>query len=187
MARRLPGLPNWGCSVILRSGSFASAASSTRKSTLAACFGRSPTDRRVVLMCMFQCRYSKRGLCRGLRHEPLSGGLFPDPEGRNAPMSVEKQNQERPAPGARKRALRRLAALLILTVGAAVPAWLAGVTPRRPQTRNIHIEAYRYGFSPSRIHANRGDRLRLTFSTRDTRSEERRGGKECRSRWSPYH
>ena len=83
-------------------------------------------------------------------------------------MSVEKQNQERPAPGARKRALRRLAALLILTVGAAVPAWLAGVTPRRPQTRNIHIEAYRYGFSPSRIQANRGDRLRLTFSTRDT-------------------
>ena len=22
---------------------------------------------------------------------------------------------------------------------------------------------------------------------RDARSEERRGGKECRSRWSPYH
>ena len=37
-----------------------------------------------------------------------------------------------------------------------------------PQTRDIHIEAYRYGFSPSRIKANRGDRLRLTFSTRDT-------------------
>ncbi|MEI9975670.1 MAG: 4Fe-4S binding protein [Ignavibacteriota bacterium] len=35
-------------------------------------------------------------------------------------------------------------------------------------TRNIHIEAYRYGFSPARIAANRGDRLRLTFSTRDT-------------------
>ena len=39
---------------------------------------------------------------------------------------------------------------------------------RAPQTRDIHIEAYRYGFSPSRIKANRGDRLRLTFSTRDT-------------------
>jgi polyferredoxin len=37
-----------------------------------------------------------------------------------------------------------------------------------PRTRDIHIEAYRYGFSPARIHANRGDRLRLTFSTRDT-------------------
>jgi hypothetical protein len=30
------------------------------------------------------------------------------------------------------------------------------------------LEAYRYGFSPSRIAVNRGDRLRLTFSTRDT-------------------
>ena len=63
---------------------------------------------------------------------------------------------------------RRLAALLILTAGAVVPAWLAGLTAARPQTRDIHIEAYRYGFSPSRIQANRGDRLRLTFSTRDT-------------------
>ena len=25
------------------------------------------------------------------------------------------------------------------------------------------------------------------FSVGDTRSEERRVGKECRSRWSPYH
>ena len=27
----------------------------------------------------------------------------------------------------------------------------------------------------------------LTSVTRDDRSEERRVGKECRSRWSPYH
>jgi polyferredoxin len=64
--------------------------------------------------------------------------------------------------------LRRLAALLILLVGAAVPSWFAAAGAPPPQTRDIHIEAYRYGFSPSRIHANRGDRLRLTFSTRDT-------------------
>jgi hypothetical protein len=63
---------------------------------------------------------------------------------------------------------RHLAALSILLAGAALPAWLAAVPARAPQTRDIHIEAYRYGFSPSRIHANRGDRLRLTFSTRDT-------------------
>lgn len=62
----------------------------------------------------------------------------------------------------------RLAALLLLIVGAALPAGLAGVTAHRAQTRDIHIEAYRYGFSPSRIKANRGDRLRLIFSTRDT-------------------
>ena len=28
---------------------------------------------------------------------------------------------------------------------------------------------------------------RLAKATRRTRSEERRVGKECRSRWSPYH
>jgi polyferredoxin len=63
---------------------------------------------------------------------------------------------------------RRLGALLILMAGAMLPAWFAGVTADGPHTREIHIEAYRYGFSPSRIEANRGDRLRLTFSTRDT-------------------
>src|SRR3989449_8234267 len=30
-------------------------------------------------------------------------------------------------------------------------------------------------------------RLRGATSPRDSRSEERRVGKECRSRWSPYH
>ncbi len=68
----------------------------------------------------------------------------------------------------RRNAPRYLAMLSILIAGAAIPAWLVGVTARHPTTRDIHIEAYRYGFSPSRIHANRGDRLRLTFSTRDT-------------------
>jgi len=65
-------------------------------------------------------------------------------------------------------AIRRLLAVAILVVGAAIPVWIAGVSARSPQTRAIHIEAYRYGFSPARIHANRGDRLLLTFSTRDT-------------------
>ncbi len=63
---------------------------------------------------------------------------------------------------------RYVAALLIFLAGAILPAWLAAVQTHRPQTRDIHIEAYRYGFSPSRIHVNRGDLLRLTFSTRDT-------------------
>jgi polyferredoxin len=58
--------------------------------------------------------------------------------------------------------------LLVLIAGAALPAWLTAVRTPPAQTRNLHIEAYRYGFSPSRIHVNRGDRLRLTFSTRDT-------------------
>ncbi|MFB3777198.1 MAG: 4Fe-4S binding protein [Bryobacteraceae bacterium] len=71
-------------------------------------------------------------------------------------------------PTTHRIAHRRLAALLVLVAGVVVPAWLAALPARSPQTRNIHVEAYRYGFSPSRIHANRGDRLRFTFSTRDT-------------------
>lgn len=61
-----------------------------------------------------------------------------------------------------------MAALLVLMAGAGLPACFAVLTAPPPQTRDVHIEAYRYGFSPSRIHAARGDRLRLTFSTRDT-------------------
>jgi len=34
--------------------------------------------------------------------------------------------------------------------------------------RDIHIEAFRYGVWPSILRVNRGDDLRLTFSTRDT-------------------
>jgi polyferredoxin len=92
-------------------------------------------------------------------------------------MPVEKRQPSNPAIAlfpilgqspAPARTSRLLPAILILIAGAALPAWIAGITGHQPQTRNIHIEAYRYGFSPSRIHANRGDRLRLTFSTRDT-------------------
>ncbi|MBS1876487.1 MAG: 4Fe-4S binding protein [Acidobacteria bacterium] len=72
------------------------------------------------------------------------------------------------APDPPVAASRRIAPLAVLLAGALGPAWYAGLIAVSPQTRDIHIEAYRYGFSPSRIHANRGDRLRLTFSTRDT-------------------
>src|SRR5450759_3723450 len=72
------------------------------------------------------------------------------------------------SPTAGTSAPRCLAALVILIAGAALPSWFAAATAQSPRTRDIHIEAYRYGFSPSRIQANRGDRLRLTFSTRDT-------------------
>lgn len=64
--------------------------------------------------------------------------------------------------------IRRILGLSILIAGAVVPPSIATLSPHRPQTRDIRIEAYRYGFSPSRIHANRGDLLRLTFATRDT-------------------
>jgi polyferredoxin len=73
-----------------------------------------------------------------------------------------------PQPAPRASLSRCLAALAILPAGAILPAVLAILLTSPPTTRNIHIEAYRYGFSPARIHANRGDRLHLTFSTRDT-------------------
>lgn len=63
---------------------------------------------------------------------------------------------------------RRFTAALVLIAGALAPVWVAGSSTPPPRTRDVHIEAYRYGFSPSRIHVNRGDRLRLSFSTRDT-------------------
>ncbi len=62
----------------------------------------------------------------------------------------------------------RLAALVLLLTAAVLPAWLTLRFASPPGVRNIHIEAYRYGFSPSRITVNRGDRLHLTFSSRDT-------------------
>src|SRR2546427_1737684 len=37
------------------------------------------------------------------------------------------------------------------------------------------------------VAARRSTALRFTRSARTSRSEERRVGKECRSRWSPYH
>ncbi|MBI5086708.1 MAG: 4Fe-4S binding protein, partial [Acidobacteria bacterium] len=91
--------------------------------------------------------------------------VFPILNNRAGAPSAQEQGQ---SPENRNDALRRLAAVVVLMAGAILPAWLAGVAANRPQTRDIHIEAYRYGFSPSRIHVNRGDRLRLTFSTRDT-------------------
>ena len=40
---------------------------------------------------------------------------------------------------------------------------------------------------PDEQHVHDGQQLGLETSQEDTRSEERRVGKECRSRWSPYH
>jgi hypothetical protein len=76
-------------------------------------------------------------------------------------MSVEKQHRMNPdsdlfhilgnpsnllldkgqeqTPGSGSLAIRRLAALVILIVGAVFPAWIAGVLAQTPRTRDIHI------------------------------------------------
>ena len=94
-----------------------------------------------------------------------AGDLFPI---LGQPAGSLQRDRPESAPGTGKVGHGRLAAILVLFAGAVSPAWIAALPSRPPQTRNIHIEAYRYGFSPARIHANRGDLLRLTFSTRDT-------------------
>src|SRR3712207_9124745 len=47
------------------------------------------------------------------------------------------------------------------------------------------IPSATYFWKPAR--SIRGITLFSSFSSYSTRSEERRVGKECRSRWSPYH
>jgi hypothetical protein len=74
----------------------------------------------------------------------------------------------RPAPDPRRR-LRRLWQGLVLAVFAVAPAVAGQFFTVAPQDRYIHIESFRYGKEPSVIRVNRGDRLHLTFSTRDTR------------------
>jgi hypothetical protein len=49
-----------------------------------------------------------------------------------------------------------------------VPAIISQFFERQPVSRDIHIRSFRYGKDPSVIRCNRGDTLRLTFSTDDT-------------------
>jgi hypothetical protein len=57
------------------------------------------------------------------------------------------------------------AAIIAVFVGA--PVVIEWVTTPPPRQRQIHVETFRYGTSPSIIRANRGDSLHLSFSTRD--------------------
>ena len=56
------------------------------------------------------------------------------------------------------------------------------VTIQYPDEKLIPPDGYRG------LHRlNKDTKGRINFSSGDWRSEERRVGKECRSRWSPYH
>src|SRR3712207_4932764 len=48
-------------------------------------------------------------------------------------------------------------------------------------------EAYFRGVAGERFAVRNSGAIAVAEGTGDDRSEERRGGKECRSRWSPYH
>jgi len=63
---------------------------------------------------------------------------------------------------------QKLSYIVIVFTCVGVPLVFEWFTTPSPVTRNIHVEAFRYGTYPWIIRANRGDRLMLTFSTHDT-------------------
>src|SRR5437763_16685282 len=52
---------------------------------------------------------------------------------------------------------------------------------------DFYLTVYGSGFSPSSVVQWNGSTLATTFVSGTLRSEERRVGKECRSRWWTYH
>src|SRR2546430_10339534 len=75
-----------------------------------------------------------------------------------------------------------------------VPAIEAGMKEQLKEVDAIATRADKSTFENTVVALERTgrllDRAETTFSnlnSADTRSEERRVGKECRSRWSPYH
>ena len=59
-----------------------------------------------------------------------------------------------------------------------------------PQTMGSKLPKYEDGTESHTLQINLADGVRLDrlwLKNLDLRSEERRVGKECRSRWSPYH
>jgi len=57
--------------------------------------------------------------------------------------------------------------LIVLSFGL-IPAVISQFFVQEPVARDIHIRSFRYGKDPSVIRCNRGDTIRLTFSTDDT-------------------
>lgn len=63
---------------------------------------------------------------------------------------------------------RNFFAAVVIVISGLLPALLMQISTREPVTRNIHVRSFRYGKDPSVIRCNRGDTLRITFSTDDT-------------------
>jgi polyferredoxin len=64
--------------------------------------------------------------------------------------------------------LRRTGIIVVVVACVGIPLLVEWMTTPPPTERKIHIEAFRYGTTPSILRVNRGDKLELTFSTRDT-------------------
>src|SRR3989442_15786873 len=68
---------------------------------------------------------------------------------------------------------------------AETPAMLAMISAARASGRDVTTEAYPYDAGMTEIQS--ATIQDVYKNAPDERSEERRVGKECRSRWSPYH
>ncbi len=64
--------------------------------------------------------------------------------------------------------IKKIFNFLIVVCFGVVPAMICQLATKQPVERKIHIRNFRYGKDPSVIRCNRGDTLRLTFSTDDT-------------------
>lgn len=58
--------------------------------------------------------------------------------------------------------------LLIIFGFGLIPAVISQFSAEKPTSRHIHVRSFRYGKDPYVIRCNRGDTLKLTFSTDDT-------------------
>lgn len=67
-----------------------------------------------------------------------------------------------------KLARNNVSRLVIIICSGLLLAGLCQLFPSKPVTRNIHVRSFRYGKDPYVIRCNRGDTLKLTFSTDDT-------------------
>ncbi len=67
-----------------------------------------------------------------------------------------------------RAAKKHIISFLVVLGFGIIPAITGQFLTPEPVTRKIHIRSFRYGKDPSVIRCNRGDTLRLTFSTDDT-------------------
>lgn len=67
-----------------------------------------------------------------------------------------------------KVARRHFLNLLIIFGFGLIPAVISQFFTEKPTSRHIHVRSFRYGKDPYVIRCNRGDTLKLTFSTDDT-------------------
>ena len=55
------------------------------------------------------------------------------------------------------------------------------------KTTKVHFTMFPFHIGGINMKKNLNEKIKKDFMKEVIRSEERRVGKECRSRWSPYH